>query len=154
MLFHRVRPPHDGGPPADGADDVLTRPRRSTVLLSGDERRATLAAALQREAEEPTCFSSLAELLGTQPLASIGVLVLHSKPVPRGMVLVTLGRLNLEYPWMQKVALLEGEPPLSVAEYLASCGVDIVLERTEEDGPALLAASLSRLRERTRWVVS
>lgn len=153
-LTRRRRVPHDGGTNCDGADDVLTRVRRSTVLLSEEERQAALAAALQEGTEEPRCFSSLTELLGCEPLSSIGVFVLHSKPVPRGMILVTLGRLNLEYPGMQKVALLEGVPPLPVAEYLASCGVDILLEERSEDGPELLGASLDKLRERTRWVTS
>ena len=133
---------------------MLSRTNPSTVLLSDQEGGARLAEALPSDEGEARWFTSWTDLLARQPLSSIGTLVLHSKPVPRGMVLVTLGRLNLEYPAIQKLALLEGEPPLAVAEYLASCGVDILLDGRTEDGAARVAASVDKLKERKRWVTS
>ena len=133
---------------------MLSQPEGSTVLLSDREGAPALAELLRTGAEPPACIANLGELVGRQPLSSIAVLVLHTRPVPNGLVLVALGRLNLEYPGIQKIAFLAGDPPLPVAEYLTSCGVDILLDHANEDGAARLAATIDNLKERTRWITS
>jgi hypothetical protein len=127
----------------------------STVLLSDAEGEAAqLAELLSARCAPATCYSSVAELVGTQPLSSISVLVLHFRPLPKGILLATIGRMNLEYPAMQKVAVLESTPPLLIAEYLTACGVDLLLDGATDDGAEQLASVVNRLHERTRWIAS
>ena len=127
----------------------------STVLLSdAEEGAAQLAELLSARSKPAACYSSVAELVGTQPLSSISVLVLHFHPLPKGTLLATLGRMNLEYPAMQKVAVLETTPPLLIAEYLTACGVNLLLNGSTEEGVEQLASVVNRLHERTRWIAS
>lgn len=99
-------------------------------------------------------YPSLAEMVQRQPLSSISVLVLHFHPLPKGIFLVTLGRMSLEYPAMQKVAVLDAPPPLPIAEYLTACGVRLLWDNATEEGADQLASVVNRLHERTRWIAS
>lgn len=124
-----------------------------TVLLSDAEESPRLAAQLAIPNEGPVpMYRTLEELVARQPLSSIDVLVVYCPPVPKGTLLATLGRLNLEYPRMQKVAVLEGPLPLPVAEYLTSCGVDLVRAGTNEKAMDQLLAVMDRVHERTGWI--
>jgi hypothetical protein len=89
-----------------------------------------------------------------QPLSTISVLVLHFRPLPKGIVLATLGRMTLEYPAMQKVAVLDGPPPLPIAEYLTACGVKLLWDGATEEGADLLASVVNTLHERKQWIAS
>jgi hypothetical protein len=133
---------------------VFPRGQESTVLLSDTEGASTLANHLYPDAEPTECYGSVAELLRQQPLSSIAILVLHFHPLPKGSVLATLGRMNVEYPAIQKVAVLEAPPPLPIAEYLTSCGVDILVDGTTEEIAGQLVEIVNRMRERTRWIAS
>jgi hypothetical protein len=134
---------------------VSKRSDGSTVLLSdAQEEAAQLAELLSARSKPATCYSSVAELVGTQPLSSISVLVLHFSPLPKGTLLATLGRMNLEYPAMQKVAVLNATPPLLIAEYLTACGVNLLLNGSTEEGVEQLASVVNKLHERTRWIAS
>ena len=127
---------------------------RSTVLLSDADEAARLAELLSARSGPAACYASVAELVDRQPLSSISVLVLHFRPLPKGTLLAVLGRMNLEYPAMQKVAVLESTPPLPIAEYLTACGVDLLMNGSTDDGLDKLASVVNRLHERTRWIAS
>jgi hypothetical protein len=92
------------------------------------------------------------ELVRGQPLSSVEVLVVQTRQAPRGVLLVALGRMNEEYPTMQKVAVMDGPPPLPVAEYLTACGVDLVWAGTGEERIDEVASIVDRMRERMPWL--
>jgi hypothetical protein len=124
-----------------------------TVLLSDAEESPSLAAHLGEPDEGPVpMYRTLEELVTERPLSSIDVLVVHCHPTPKGVLLAKLGRLNLEYPRMQKVAVLDGPLPRPVAEYLTACGVDLVTGDTSETAMGQLMAVMDRVHERTGWI--
>jgi len=133
---------------------VITWNEGSTVLLSDAEGASGLAARLAARTGPAAWYSSVAEMVQRQPLSSIAVLVLLFRPLPKGILLATLGRMSLEYPAMQKVVVLEGPPPLPIAEYLTACGVRLMWDGATEDGTDRLASVVNRLHERTRWIAS
>ena len=111
-----------------------------------------MAAMLAARTGPAAWYSSLAEMMKRQPLSSVSVLILNFRPLPKGILLATLGRMSLEYPAIQKVAVLDGPPPLPIAEYLTACGVKLLWDgATEEDQ---LASVVNTLHERTRWIAS
>jgi hypothetical protein len=130
---------------------VTTRHEGSTVLLSDPEGAASLAEQVSRGAGKAACYSSVAELVRARPLSTISVLVLNFRPHPKGILLATLGRMNVEYPGMQKVAVLDEPLPLPIAEYLTSCGVDLLWNGSPDTGDRL-ASTVDRLMERTQWI--
>jgi hypothetical protein len=64
--------------------------------------------------------------------------------------------MNLEYPAMQKVVLVEGPLPLPIAEYLTASGVAVVQSDAGESMRAAerLAPIIRRLDERTQWIAA
>jgi len=124
----------------------------STVLLADSERAAALAAKLSPPDRDVVWYTSLAELVHKQPLSSVSVLVVHSEERPKGVMLATLGRMSVEYPGMQKVAVIEGTPPLLIAEYLTACGVALFLTQPVEGRLDQLISIVDRMRERGRWI--
>lgn len=123
---------------------------RPVVLLSDTAAASTLAARLG----PATCYSRVEDLVREQPLSSVGVLVVDSAQQPLGTLLVMFGRMNVEFPMMQKVALMDGPPPLPIAEYLTACGVDLVWTGSGDERIEQLAAVVSRMHERTSWLAS
>lgn len=126
----------------------------STVLLSDAEGAPGLAARLTARTGPAAWYSSVSEMVRRQPLSSISVLVLHFRPLPKGILLALLGRMNVEYPAMQKLAVLDGPPPLAIAEYLTSCGVNLFCDGATEEETERLASVVNKLHERTRWTTS
>lgn len=127
-----------------------------TVLLA-DEREAPVLAAEVSAAGSPAAwYPGVAELLRQRPLSSVSVLVVVSRPLPKGILLAMLGRMSVEYPAMQKVVVVDGPPPLPVVEYLTACGVDVLWANAEGVGEEAgrLASTLRRIHERTRWVAA
>lgn len=133
---------------------MSTRNEGSTVLLSDDAGAQMLAAKLSARTGPATWYTSLNEMVRQQPLSSISVLVLHFRPLPKGILLATLGRMNVEYPGIQKVAVLDGPPPLPIAEYLTACGVSLICDDATDEGTDRLASVVNRLHERTQWIAS
>ncbi len=125
----------------------------STVLLADSERAASLAARLAPPDRKVAWYTSLEELIREQPLSSVSVLVLHSEQQPKGVMLSLLGRMSVEYPGMQKLAVMEGTPPLPIAEYLTACGVALFLTEPQEEHLDQLISVLNRMREQTGWIV-
>ena len=122
------------------------------VLLSESEVGRSLAERLAPAPDRVPCYRSMEELVRGQPLSSVEVLVVQTRQAPRGVLLVALGRMNEEYPTMQKVAVMDGPPPLPVAEYLTACGVDLVWAGTGEERIDEVASIVDRMRERTPWL--
>lgn len=121
-------------------------------MLSDADGFGSLAGRLAACGHAVMLYASLEELLREHPLSSIGVLVVHGRPVPKGVLLATLGRMNLEYPRMQKVAVMEGPLPLPIAEYLTACGVDLVWSESREEAVEGLVKVLERVHERAGWL--
>jgi hypothetical protein len=128
----------------------------STVLLSDERYGPALAAELCARGGAAEFYRSVAELLERRSLSSVSVLIVASRPLPKGVLLATLGRMNVEYPAIQKVVLVEGPLPLPIAEYLTECGVLVV----ESDGSETVGAAerlapvIRRLDERTHWIAA
>lgn len=134
--------------------EMATREAETTVLLSDEATASELAAKLEAAGEEVACYTDMADLVRERPLSSVAVLVLHFRPLPKGALLATLGRLSHEYPGMQKVAVMDDSVPLPIAEYLTSCGVDFFWSKESEDNGDRLAGVVDDMYERTRWVVT
>lgn len=126
----------------------------STVLLSDGEAGPSLAASLASGETEVPWYASFSELVRERPLSSVEVLVIHFRPAPSGVLLAVLGRLNVEYPGMQKVAVIDGPVPLPIAEYLTACGVELFWTAGPEGGIDRLAEFVDRMLERTGWLVA
>lgn len=107
---------------------MVRRDVDSTVLLPDRTEAPILAAKLFPSASQVVSYDSLEDLAREESLSSIAVLVLHVRPAPRGLLLVALGWLSLEYPSMRKVAVVDGPLPLPIVTYLTACGVDLVAE--------------------------
>ena len=142
----RLRPQED--------EEVTTRTPGSTVLLSDAAAAPSLAADLAATSGPAACYSSVTELVKKHPLSSIAILVLYFQALPKGMLLAILGRMSVEYPAMQKVALLDEQPPLPIAGYLTACGVNLLWNAATPEGKQRLASVINNLHEGTPWIVS
>lgn len=135
---------------------MTARWQGSTVLLSDGKEAPTLAAELSARTGPAVWYASLSELLSERPLSSVSVLVIVFRPLPKGTLLATLGRLNVEFPAIQKVVLVDREPPLPIAEYLTACGADLVWDGGGGIGQEAdhLASIVRRAHERTEWIAA
>lgn len=131
----------------------MSRNDGSTVLLPDTDEAVMLATQLAERSLSAECYPDVAELLRDRCLGSISVLVLLFRPLPKGALLATLGRLNLEYPQMQKVVVLDAPPPLPIAQYLASCSVDLISFAPGDEKSAYhLASVVHHVQERAAWL--
>jgi hypothetical protein len=113
-----------------------------------------MVARLAARTGPATHYASVADLVRTRRLSTVSVLIFHFHPQPKGTLLATLGRMNVEYPGMQKVAVLDEAPPLPIAEYLTACGVSLLWNGTSDESADRLAAVVNQLHERTPWIAS
>lgn len=127
---------------------------KDVVVLSDSEGVHLLTERLTPKAGSVAWYANVEDLIHAQSLSSIAVLVVHARPQPNGVLLATLGRMNVEYPAMQKVAVMEEAPSLSVARYMAACGVDLIWTGSQNESIDQLAAVVDRMYERTAWIVS
>jgi hypothetical protein len=132
---------------------VKVKDEAGFVALVGDAQLPPSAAA---RVTPPTArllsYPSVEELVRERSLRGLQVLVIWTHGLPRGRLLPLLARLNLERPWVQKIALLELPPPLVVAEYLAQCGVEMIWAGSEEERVEQLETLINRSEERRRWL--
>ena len=126
----------------------------STVLLSEAADASRLVAELSARTGPAAWYANVGDMLTERPFSSVSVLVLHGHTLPKGTLLATLGRMHVEHPEIQKVAVLDEEPPLPIAEYLASCGVSLLWNGNSEEGADRLASVVNQLHEKTRWIAS
>lgn len=97
-------------------------------------------------------YPTVEELVEGGDLQGMRVLVIWTQAVPKGRLLPVLARLNLERPWVQKIAMLEAQPPLVMAEYLTHCGVEVIWTGSEEERIERVKVLVNRSEERTRWL--
>lgn len=128
--------------------------QNDVVVLSDSEGARLLAERLVPKTGPIAWYANMEELIHDKSLSSIGVLVVHAKPQPSGVLLAALGRMNVEYPAMQKVAVLDEAPSLPVAGFMAACGVNLIWPGSNDEGIDQLAAAVNRMHERTTWIVS
>ena len=133
---------------------MQSRHEGSTVLLSEATDAPQLAAELTARTGPAAWYANVGDMLDERPFSSVSVLVLHGHALPKGTLLATLGRMHVEYPEIQTVAVLDEEPPLPIAEYLASCGVSLLWNGNSEDGADRLASVVNQLHEKIRWIAS
>lgn len=134
--------------------EMATREAEATVLLSDTATAPALAAKLEAAGDHVACYGDMAELVRARPLSTVGVLVLHFHPSPKGVLLAALGRLTHEYPGIQKVAVMDQPVPLPIAEYLTACDVELVWTRETDEGGDRLAGVVGNMHERTGWAVA
>lgn len=114
---------------------------------------AVAARVAQPRAARLRAYPSVEELVQEQQWQGrLRVLVIWTQGVPKGRLLPLLARLNLEQPWVQKIAMLEVPPPLVVAEYLTSCGVEVIWTGSVEERVEQLNVLMNRNEERRRWL--
>ena len=124
------------------------------VVLSDSEAASALAACVSAPANAFTWYANVEDLMHARPLSSVAVLVVDIRPQPKGVLLAALGRMNLEYPAMQKIAVVAGPPPLPIASYLTACGVDLVWAGAGQESMDQLATVMNRTYARTKWIVN
>lgn len=122
--------------------------RATAVMLSDSRAAPPVATDLSRRSCRVECYTSLAQLFDEHPPGSIAVLIFHLHERPKGSLLVAIGRLALEHPGMQKVAVTEAPLPLEVAGYLTACDVDLVPWERDGQDAGRLASVVTRMHER------
>jgi hypothetical protein len=99
---------------------------REVVMLSDARAAPSVAEDLARHDVRVDCFTRLEDLFGEIDPGAIPVLIVHTRERPKGRVLEVIGRLAVEHPRVQMVAVSETPLSLEVAEYLAGRGVDVM----------------------------
>jgi len=117
-------------------------------MLSDSEAGASIATGLARRSCPVKWYHRLEDLVQEQPLGSIPVLIFHLRKPPRGSLLGVIGRMALEFPAMQMVAITEAPLSLLVAEYLTACGVDLMWTEPKGGDIDTLASVVDRMYER------
>lgn len=122
--------------------------RATAVMLSDSRAEPSAAVKLSRRSCRVECYTSLEQLFDEHPPGSIPVLIFHLHERPKGSLLAAIGRLAVEHPGMQKVAVTEAPLPLEVAGYLTACDVDLVPWERDEQDAGRLASVVTRMHER------
>lgn len=99
---------------------------REVVMLSDSRALPSVAKDLARRDVRVDCYTRLEDLFGEIDPGAIPVLVFHTQERPKGRVLEVIGRLAIEHPRVQMVAVSESPLSMEVAEYLAGRGVDVM----------------------------
>lgn len=120
----------------------------AAIMLSDSRDEPPVARSLSRQRCRVECYTSLERLLREHPPGSIPVLIFHLHARPKGSLLVVIGRLAVEHPGIQKVALTEAPLPLEVAGYLTACDVDLVPMEPDGRDASQLASVVTRMHER------
>jgi len=132
---------------------VTTQTPTSTVLLS-DAPAAPFLAADLASGGPAEWYPSVADLMKEHPLSSVSVLVFYFQALPKGLLLAILGRMHVEYPAIQKVALMDEAPPLPIAEYITACGANLLWGAATPEGKQRLASMVNNLNEGVPWIAS
>jgi hypothetical protein len=132
---------------------VKVKDEAGIVALVGDAHLPpSLAARVAPRAARLQSYASVDELVREESLGGLRVLVIWTEGLPKGRLLPLLAQLNLERPWVQKIALLQLPPPLVIAEYLTYCGVELIWSGSVEERVEQLEVLINRGEERTRWL--
>ena len=122
------------------------------ALVTDAHLPPSVAARMAPRAARLLSYPSVEALVREQSLGGLRVLVIWTQGVPKGRLLPLLARLNLEQPWVQKIAMLDVPPPLIVAEYLAYCGVELIWTGSVDERVEHLNVLMNRNDERMRWL--
>ena len=82
-------------------------------------------------------FTDLNDVIHEQSLGNVETLAVNMWPRPKGVMLATLGRINVEYPTMHKVVMVDTNAELPIRKFLAGCGVEVICADTKEEGRAI-----------------
>ena len=124
------------------------------MVLCEKAEQAELNREFASWAGEASAYDELSDLLEEHPPESIGVLAVHARRQPPGALLATLTRWAVEFPWIQKVAVLDDSPTLPIAKELTRSGFWLV-RADGSDGPATsLCRALEVLSAQQAWVVA
>ena len=121
----------------------------STVVVTGDSSR-DVVDRLSRERGVWKC-DDLSQLLREDVLSNLAVLVVVAGPFLCGVSLAVLGWINLEYPRIQKVAVVEGPLSLPVVRFLTSCGVELIWAKPN-GGVEHIVSVVDRMKGRSGWI--
>ena len=125
--------------------------RSGIVVLSESVAGEALSRAIVERGMDAAWCRDLEELLRGHPLPSLSVLVMHLDPGRKGPLLLAVGRLAVEYPGLQKVAIVEDPLSLPVAVYLTACAVELVRARLDLSSLDGIASAVGQARERQAW---
>ena len=123
----------------------------STVLIS-EEGDSVLEDRLSQCRAPVLRFTTMEALMDSEALESVGVLILHTRSAPRGVLLARLAQIALDHPGMQKVALMEGVLSLPLAKHLTACGFRIVRDEAEGGDESFLPHLVDEMRDRGGWM--
>ncbi len=123
----------------------------STVLIT-EEDDSLLEDRLSQCQAPVIRFTTMEALLDSRTLESVGVLILHTKSAPRGVLLARLAQIALDHPGMQKVALMEGVLSLPLAKHLTACGFRIIRDEAESGNDTFLPQLVDEMRKRGGWM--
>lgn len=126
----------------------------ATVLLSDSEAGDAIVSRLALHGCRVTRCLNLTELVDRLPFSSISVLIFHLARPPKGALLATIGRMGLEFPCIQKIAVVESPLPIVVVGYLTACGVELILTGSDEQKIDRLASAVNRMREQRTWCLA
>ena len=127
---------------------------QDTVVVSRGQEPPPLAERLHALSEPVAWFGSVEDLLRTRRLSSIRVLVVYCRLLPLGTLFTALGRMSLEYPGIQKVAVVEAPLPLPIARYLAALGAELVWAEPPDGSVDRIASVVHRMHERSGWLAA
>jgi hypothetical protein len=100
---------------------------RTAVVLSETGLDPRMAKDLANHDVRVDCYRRVEDLFGERDPGGIPVLIFHLRERPKGRVLEVIGRMSIEHPRVQMVALSETPLTLEIAEFLAGRGV-VVME--------------------------
>lgn len=134
----------------EGRDKVSTC-KAEIVLLSSSAMAEVLLEAMVQRGLTATWCPDFREMVLRLPIPSLSVLVIDLEQERKGSLLAAVGRMALEYPRVQKVAILEHPPSLPVATYLTACAVELVRTRLDRASLEEIVFMVSEARERQAW---
>jgi hypothetical protein len=121
------------------------------AILEGGPADGVLAEALAREGLPIVYFPNLEALIDSGRLSSIAVLVVRVGQVRLGSLLIALSRLDLEYPGLRKVAIVENGLSVILAAYLSTCSVEFLETYLDTSGLERVVRSVRRILEQQTW---
>lgn len=122
----------------------------STVLISEDAD-PVLEDCLSKCRAPVRRYETMEELMNSEALDGIDVLILRTRSTPRGVLLAWLAQIALDHPGMQKLVLMEGVPSLPLAKHLTACGFRIIHDKGGEEKQSL-PGLVDEMTDRSGWM--
>lgn len=122
----------------------------STVLISEDAD-PILEDCLSKCRAPVRRYATMEDLMVSESLDTVDVLILRTRSAPRGVLLARLAQIALDHPGMQKVALMEGVPSLPLAKHLTACGFRIIHDDVGGENQSL-PLLVDQMTDRSGWM--